>query len=110
MLKTVCNALAGSPGYYPQRRLTMKKILTLIVTALIAVSFASVAVASAPVKEEVKTESTVVTPAGETKTDKKELKKSTTMKKGGKKVVKKSVKEETTTKPAAKGKKEVSGC
>ena len=88
----------------------MKKIMTLLVAALTAVSFAAVAMASSPVKEEVKTESTVVTPAGETKTESKEVKKSETKKKSGKKVIKKSVKEETTTKPAAKGKKEVSGC
>ena len=90
----------------------MKKILTLLVAALTAVSFASVAMASSPMKEEVKTESTVVTPAGETKTEKKEVMKSSQKKKSGKKVVKKSMKEETTTKtaPAAKGKKEVSGC
>jgi hypothetical protein len=89
----------------------MKKILTLLVAALTAVSFASVAMASSHVnKEEVKTESTVVTPAGEEKTESKEVKKSVTKKKSGKKVVKKSVKEKTTTEPAAKGKKEVSGC
>jgi hypothetical protein len=90
----------------------MKKILTLLVASLTAVSFASVAMAGSPMKEEVKTETTVVTPAGETKTEKKEVKKSTKMKKSGKNVVKKSVKEETTTKPApaVKGKKEVSGC
>ena len=89
----------------------MKKIMTLLVAALTAVSFASVALADHYMKkEEVKTESTVVTPAGETKTVSKEVKKSVTKKKSGKKVVKKSMKEETTTKPAAKGKKEVSGC
>lgn len=89
----------------------MKKVLTLLVAALTAVSFASVAMADHHIKkEESKTETTVVTPAGATKTESKEVKKSVTKKKDGKKIVKKSVKEKTTTAPAAKGKKEVSGC
>ena len=76
----------------------MKKVLSTLVAALVAVSFAGV-VCAADVKSDVKTESTSVTPAGETKTEKKEVKKSKKTKKG-KKVKKSSVKKEETTTPA----------
>ena len=77
----------------------MKKVLSTIVAALVAMSFTAV-VFAAEVKSDVKTESTTVTPAGEMKTEKKEVKKTAKKKKNGKTVVKKSVKEETTTTPA----------
>jgi len=77
----------------------MKKVLSTIVAALVAVSFTAV-VFAADTKSAVKTESTTVSPAGEVKTEKKEVVKSAKKKKSGKKVVKKSVKEETTTQPA----------
>jgi Ni/Co efflux regulator RcnB len=79
----------------------MKKVLSTIVAALVAVSFSAVVFAADASKSAVKTESTTVTPAGETKTEKKEVVKSAKKKKSGKKVVKKSVKEESTTTPAA---------
>lgn len=77
----------------------MKKVLSTIVAALVAVSFAGV-VCAADMKSDVKTESTSVTPAGETKTEKKEVKKSKKTKKSGKKVKKSTVKKEETTTPA----------
>jgi hypothetical protein len=77
----------------------MKKVLSTIVAALLAVSFSGL-VFAAEMKSDVKTESTTVTPAGDTKTEKKEVKKSAKKSKKGKKVVKKSTKEETTTTPA----------
>ena len=72
----------------------MKKVLSTIVAALVAISFSAV-VFAADTKSDVKSESTTVSPAGEVKTEKKEVKKS----KKGKKV-KKSVKKEETTTPA----------
>jgi len=78
----------------------MKKVLSTIVAALVAVSFSAV-VFAADAKSAVKTESTSVTPAGEVKTEKKEVKKSVKKNKKGKKVVKSLKKEETTTEPAA---------
>jgi Na+/citrate or Na+/malate symporter len=76
----------------------MKKVLSTIVAALVAISFAGI-VCAADVKSDVKSESTTVTPAGEVKTDKKEVKKSAKTKKA-KKVKKTLKKEETTTEPA----------
>jgi Na+/citrate or Na+/malate symporter len=76
----------------------MKKVLSTIVAALVAVSFSAV-VFAADMKSDVKTESTSVTPAGEVKTEKKEVKKSKKTKKG-KTTKKASKKEVTTTEPA----------
>ena len=78
----------------------MKKVLSTIVAALVAVSFSAVVFAADASKSAVKTESTTVTPAGEMKTEKKEVKKSVKKSKKGKKVVKSLKKEETTTEPA----------
>jgi hypothetical protein len=76
----------------------MKKVLSTIVAALVAISFAGI-VCAADTSSDVKSESKTVTPAGETKTVKKEAKKSVKTKKG-KKVKKSLKKDETTTEPA----------
>lgn len=80
----------------------MKKILSTIVAALAAISFAGV-VCAAEVKSDTntKTESTTVTPGGDTKTEKKEVKKSVKKSKKGKKVKKSTVKKEETTTPGS---------
>lgn len=79
----------------------MKKVLSTVVAALVAVSFAGFVFAAEPkAKSDVKTEKTTVSPAGEVKTEKKEVKKSDKKTKKGKKVVKETKKEETTTTPA----------
>jgi tRNA U54 and U55 pseudouridine synthase Pus10 len=78
----------------------MKKVLSTIVAALVAVSFSAVVFAADASKSAVKTESTTVTPAGETKTEKKEVVKSEKKSKKGKKVKKSLKKEVTTTEPA----------
>jgi Ni/Co efflux regulator RcnB len=77
----------------------MKKILSSIVAALVAVSFAGIVCAAEPANSETKTESTTVNAAG-AKVEKKEVKKKKTTKKG-KKVKKTVKKEETVTAPAA---------
>lgn len=78
----------------------MKKIMTLLVAALTAVSFASVAVASHHLPNEAAKPADAAAPAAEKKEVKKDVKKEK----------KKAVKKKTEAKPAAKGKKEVSGC
>ncbi len=75
----------------------MKKIVTMVVAAMMALGFSLVAVAAE--------EKVVEKPAAE-KADKKDVKKD---KKDAKKV-KKDDKKKDEAKPAAKGKKEVSGC
>jgi hypothetical protein len=75
----------------------MKKVLSTIVAALVAVSFAGIVCAAEPANSEVKTESTTTNAAGE-KVEKKVTKKKKTSKKG-KKVKKTMKKEETTTAP-----------
>jgi Ni/Co efflux regulator RcnB len=85
--------IAGSPENN-QRRVYMKKIVTMIVAAMMFISFSMVAVAA----EEKATEK----PAAE-KTEKKDVKKDA-------KKTKKDAKKKEEAKPAAKGKKEVSGC
>ena len=85
----------------------MKKVLSTIVAALVAVSFAGV-VSAAEVKTDVKSETTTTSPAGEVKVEKKEVKKTVKHKKHKKtkKVVKEVTPEgtttTTTTTPAAK--------
>ena len=85
----------------------MKKVLSTLVAALVAVSFAGL-VSAAEVKTDVKSETTTTNPAGEVKVEKKEVKK--TVKKKKSKKAKKAVKKEeapatttttTTTTPAA---------
>lgn len=78
----------------------MKKILTLLVAALTAVSLASVAIASHHMPKEEAKPAEAAAPAAEKKEGEK---------KGAKKAKKDANKKET-AKPAAKGKKEVSGC
>ena len=87
--------------------LPMKKMLSTIVAALVAVSFAGFAFA-ADMKSDVKTDTTTTSAAGEVKTEKKEVKKSV-KKKHGKKVKKtmkkdvtKTVEPAPTAAPAAK--------
>jgi Ni/Co efflux regulator RcnB len=77
----------------------MKKVLSTIVAALVAISFAGIVCAAEPANTETKSQSTTTNAAGD-KVEKKEVKKKKTTKKGKK--VKKSVKkEETTTAPDA---------
>ncbi|MDD2851104.1 MAG: hypothetical protein PHY09_04285 [Desulfuromonadaceae bacterium] len=76
----------------------MKKILSLVTVALVALSFAAHVMA-----EEKKAEAM---PAAE-KAEMKDVKKDT---KKAKKAAKKGEKKKEEAKPAAKGKKEVSGC
>ncbi len=81
----------------------MKKMLTLLVAALTAVSFASVALASSHMKGEEAKPAEAAAPVAEKKETKKEMKKEKKAKKAEKKA-------EGEAKPAKKGKKEVSGC
>jgi hypothetical protein len=53
----------------------MKKVLSTIVAALVAMSFSAVVFAAETVKTDVKTETTTTSPAGEVKVEKKEVKK-----------------------------------
>jgi hypothetical protein len=56
------------------RRIQMKKVLSTIVAALVAVSFAGL-VSAAEVKTDTKSETTTTSPSGEVKVEKKEVKK-----------------------------------
>jgi hypothetical protein len=53
----------------------MKRILSTIVAALVAMSFSAVVFASETIKTDVKSETTTTSPAGEVKVEKKEVKK-----------------------------------
>jgi hypothetical protein len=53
----------------------MKKVLSTIVAALVAISFSAVVFAAETVKTDVKTETKTTSPAGEVKVEKKEVKK-----------------------------------
>jgi len=53
----------------------MKKVLSTIVAALVALSFSAVVFAAETVKTDVKKETTTTSPAGEVKVEKKEVKK-----------------------------------
>ena len=53
----------------------MKKVLSTIVAALVAMSFAGIVSAAEVTKTDVKTEKTTTSPAGEVKVEKKEVKK-----------------------------------
>ena len=84
----------------------MKKVLSTLVAALVALSFAGIVCAAEVVKSDSKTETTTTSPSGEVKVEKKTVKKVKKSKK-----VKKVKKEEapkaettttTTTTPAAK--------
>jgi len=75
----------------------MKRILSSVVAAIVAISFAGIVCAAEPANTETKTESSTTDAAG-AKVEKKVVKKKKTTKKGKK--VKKSIKkEETTTAP-----------
>jgi hypothetical protein len=78
----------------------MKKIAAMLVAALMTISFATVVLAE---------EKTEQKPAADTKTVKKDVKKDKKDVKKDKKDSKKDAKKDE-AKPAAKGKKEVSGC
>ena len=83
----------------------MKKVLSTLVAALVAVSFASIVFAE-EVNTDVKSETTTTSPAGEVKVEKKEVKKVKKVKKAKKVKKEAAPKAETTTTttttPAAK--------
>jgi hypothetical protein len=90
---------------YPEV-LPMKKVLSTLVAAIVAISFAGIVCAAETTKTNVKSETTTTSPAGEVKVEKKEVKKVKKTKKA-----KKAKKEAapaaettttTTTTPAAK--------
>jgi hypothetical protein len=74
----------------------MKKVLSTLVAAIVALSFSAVVFAADTTKTDVKTDKTVTTPAGEVKTEKKEVKKVKKVKKA-KKVKKEAAPATTTT-------------
>jgi len=87
--------------------LPMKKVLSTIIAALVAISFSAVVFAADTVKTDVKTETTTTSPSGEVKVEKKEVKKvkKTRKVKKAKKVEAPKVETTTTTTttaPAAK--------
>jgi hypothetical protein len=77
--------------------LSMKKVLSTLVAALVALSFSAVVFAADTVKTDVKTETTTTNPAGEVKTKKKEVKKVTKTKKAKKAKKVEAPKADTTT-------------
>jgi hypothetical protein len=85
--------------------LPMKKVLSTIVAALVAMSFSAVVFAAETVKTDVKTDTTTTSPAGEVKVEKKEVKKVVKKHKKAKKAKKveapKTETTTTTTAPAA---------
>jgi hypothetical protein len=89
--------LSGQIPHFTSEDIQMKKVLSTIVAALVAVSFAGL-VAAADVKPGTTTETTTTAPAGEVKVEKKEVKKTVKKHKKHKKA-KKAVKKapETTT-------------
>jgi hypothetical protein len=62
----------------------MKKVLSTIVAAIVALSFSAVVFAADNMKSDVKTETTTTSPAGDVKVEKKEVKKSKKTKKAKK--------------------------
>jgi len=88
----------------------MKKILSTLVAAIVALSFSAVVFAADTMKSDVKTETTTTSPAGDVKVEKKEVKKSKKVKKAKKAKKEAAPKAETTTTttttaPAAPAKK-----
>ena len=79
----------------------MKKVLSTIVAALVAMSFSAVVFAADTVKTDVKTETTTTSPSGEVKVEKKEVKKVKKTKKA-KKVKKEEAPKTDAAAPAAK--------
>ena len=84
----------------------MKKVLSTLVAAIVALSFSAVVFAAETVKTDVKSETTTTSPAGEVKVEKKEVKKVKKTKKAKKAKKVEAPKAETTTTtttaPAAK--------
>jgi hypothetical protein len=84
----------------------MKKVLSTIVAALVAMSFSAVVFAADVTKTDVKTETTTTSPAGDVKVEKKEVKKVKKTKKAKKAKKEAAPKVDTTTTtttaPAAK--------
>ena len=79
----------------------MKKVLSTLVAALVALSFSAVVFAADTVKSDVKTETTTTNAAGDVKVEKKEVKKSKKTKKA-KKVKKEEAPKTDAAVPAAK--------
>jgi hypothetical protein len=80
----------------------MKKVLSTLVAAIVALSFSAVVFAADTVKSDVKTETTTTSPAGDVKVEKKEVKKSKKTKKAKKAPKADTTTTTTTTAPAAK--------
>jgi hypothetical protein len=59
---------------YPEV-LTMKKVFSTLVAAIVALSFAGIVCAAETINTDTKTETTTTSPAGEVKVEKKEVKK-----------------------------------
>ena len=79
----------------------MKKVLSTLVAAIVALSFSAVVFAAYTVKTDVKTETTTTSPSGEVKVEKKEVKKVKKTKKA-KKVKKEEAPKTDAAAPAAK--------
>jgi hypothetical protein len=79
----------------------MKKVLSTLVAAIVALSFSAVVFAAETVKTDIKTETTTTSPAGEVKVEKKEVKKVKKTKKA-KKVKKEEAPKTDAAAPAAK--------
>ena len=62
----------------------MKKVLSTLVAAIVALSFSAVVFAAETVKTDVKTDTTTTSPAGDVKVEKKEVKKTKKVKKAKK--------------------------
>ena len=80
----------------------MKKVLSTIVAALVALSFSAVVFAAETVKTDVKTTTTTTSPAGEVKVEKKEVKKVVKKSKKAKKAKKEEAPKTDAAAPAAK--------
>jgi hypothetical protein len=77
--------------------LPMKKVLSTLVAAIVALSFSAVVFAADTVKSDVKSETTTTSPAGDVKVEKKEVKKSKKTKKAKKAKKVEAPKADTTT-------------
>ena len=77
----------------------MKKVLSTLVAAIVALSFSAVVFAAETVKTDVKTDTTTTSPAGDVKVEKKEVKKTKKVKKAKK--VKKEAAPKAVVAPAA---------
>jgi hypothetical protein len=75
----------------------MKRILSTLVAAIVALSFSAVVFAAETVKTDVKSETTTTSPSGEVKVEKKEVKKVKKTKKAKKAKKVEAPKAETTT-------------